>query len=92
LIEDYALSPAPDMLFELIGFLVGGERRKKARLLAKGGDPDGDAASFDVLAALETFGPIHPDPEGVPRMPRAAAAAALFDRLLAAGDAQARST
>jgi sulfite reductase (NADPH) flavoprotein alpha-component len=63
LIEDYALSPAPDMLFELIGFLAGGERRKKARLLAKGGDPDGDAATFDVLAALETFGPIHPDPE-----------------------------
>jgi len=63
LIEDYALSPAPDMLFELIGFLVGGERRRKAKLLAKGGDPDGDAASFDVLAALETFGPIHPDPE-----------------------------
>jgi len=63
LIEDYALGAAPDMLFELIGFLVGGERRKKARLLAKGGDPDGDAAGFDVLAALETFGPIHPDPE-----------------------------
>ena len=63
LIEDYALSPAPDMLFELIGVLVGGERRRKAKLLAKGGDPDGDAASFDVLAALETFGPIHPDPE-----------------------------
>ena len=63
LIEDYALGTAPDMLFELIGFLAGGERRKKARSLAKGSDPDGDAASFDVLAALETFGPIHPDPE-----------------------------
>jgi len=63
LIEDYALAPAPDILFELIGVLVGGERRRKAKLLAKGGDPDGDAASFDVLAALETFGPIHPDPE-----------------------------
>ena len=63
LIEDYALGAAPDMLFELIGFLVGGERRRKAKLLAKGGDPDGDAATLDVLAALETFGPIHPDPE-----------------------------
>ena len=51
------------MLFELIGVLVGGERRRKAKLLAKGSDPDGDAASFDVPAALETFGPIHPDPE-----------------------------
>jgi sulfite reductase (NADPH) flavoprotein alpha-component len=63
LIEDYALGAAPDMLFELIGFLVGGERRRKAKLLAKGSDPDGDAAAFDVLAALQTFGPIHPDPE-----------------------------
>ena len=88
LIEDYALAPAPDMLFELIGFLAGGERRKKARLLAKGGDPDGDAATFDVLAALETFGPDPPRSGSVPRMPRAAAAAALFDRLLAAGDAR----
>ena len=43
--------------------LVGGERRKKAKLLAKGEDPDGDAATLDVLAALETFGPVHPDPE-----------------------------
>jgi sulfite reductase (NADPH) flavoprotein alpha-component len=63
LIEDYELGAAPDMLFELIGVLVGGDRRRKAKLLAKGGDPDGDATSFDVLAALETFGPIHPDPE-----------------------------
>ena len=63
LIEDYALGPAPDMLFELIGYLTGGAKRKKAKLLAKGEDPDGDAATFDVLAALETLGPVHPDPE-----------------------------
>ena len=63
LIEDYALGTAPDMLFELISYMVGGERRRKAKLLAKGGDPDGDAASLDVLAALEKFGPLHPDPE-----------------------------
>jgi sulfite reductase (NADPH) flavoprotein alpha-component len=63
LIEDYALCSAPDMLFELISYLVGGERRKKAKLLAKGGDPDGDAAMFDVLHALQSFGPVHPDPE-----------------------------
>ena len=63
LIEDYALGPAPDALFELIGYLAGGAKRKKAKLLAKGEDPDGDAATFDVLAALEALGPIHPDPE-----------------------------
>jgi sulfite reductase (NADPH) flavoprotein alpha-component len=63
LIEDYALGSAPDMLFELISYLTSGAKRRKAKLLAKGEDPDGDAASFDVLAALESFGPIHPDPE-----------------------------
>jgi sulfite reductase (NADPH) flavoprotein alpha-component len=63
LIEDYALGAAPDMLFELISYMVGGARRQKAKLLAKGGDPDGDAATLDVLAALEKFGPLHPDPE-----------------------------
>ncbi len=63
LIEDYALGTAPDMLFELISYMVGGERRKKAKVLAKGGDPDGDASTLDVLSALEKFGPLHPDPE-----------------------------
>lgn len=63
LIEDMSLSPAPDALFELISFIVGGERRAKARALAKGDDPDGDAATLDVLAALEKFPGVRPDPE-----------------------------
>ena len=63
LIEDYALGLAPDMLFELMSYLVGGERRQKAKALAKGQDPDGDAATLDVLAALEKLGPVRPDPE-----------------------------
>jgi sulfite reductase (NADPH) flavoprotein alpha-component len=63
LIEDTSLYPAPDALFELISFLTGGERRRRARALAKGEDPDGDAATLDVLAALEKFPGIHPDPE-----------------------------
>ncbi|MGH6735003.1 MAG: sulfite reductase subunit alpha [Methyloceanibacter sp.] len=63
LIDDTALAPAPDALFELISYLTGGERRKKAKELAKGGDPDGDAETLDVLAALEKFPGIHPDPE-----------------------------
>ena len=63
LIEDYALGLAPDMLFELMGYLVGGERRRKAKALARGEDPDQDAATLDVLATLETFAPVHPDPE-----------------------------
>lgn len=63
LIEDTALAPAPDALFELISYLTGGERRRKAKALAKGEDPDGDAETLDVLEALEKFPGIHPDPE-----------------------------
>lgn len=63
LISDYALGLAPDMLFEFASYLVGGARRQKLKALAKGLDPDGDAATFDVLKVLETFGPMHPDPE-----------------------------
>ncbi len=84
LIEDYALGLAPDMLFELMSYLVGGERRQKAKALAKGEDPDGDAATLDVLAVLEKFAPVHPDPGSVRGMPGAAAAAPLFHRLLPA--------
>ena len=58
-----SLSPAPDMLFELISHLTGGERKQKAKRLAAGGDPDGDAATLDVLAALHKFQRLRPDPE-----------------------------
>ncbi len=63
LIEDTSLSPAPDALFQLISYLTGGERKRKAQALSKGQDPDGDAATMDVLAALEKFSGLHPDPE-----------------------------
>lgn len=61
--KDVSLSPAPDSLFQLISLLVGGERRKKANALAAGEDPDGDAATLDVLAALKKFEGVRPDPE-----------------------------
>jgi sulfite reductase (NADPH) flavoprotein alpha-component len=51
------------MLFELISYLTGGERRQKAKRLAAGEDPDGDATTLDVLAALHKFPGIRPDPE-----------------------------
>ena len=63
--EDLSLSPAPDSLFELISCLVGGERRQKARLLAAGEDPDGDAETLDVLGALHKFPGLRPDPEAL---------------------------
>ncbi|HEY4774552.1 MAG TPA: sulfite reductase subunit alpha [Xanthobacteraceae bacterium] len=63
LFDSLSLSPAPDMLFQLISYLTGGTRRQLAKALAGGEDPDGDAASLDVLAALEKFPGIRPDPE-----------------------------
>jgi len=63
LLEDVSLGVAPDMLFELISYMVGGERKAKAKALAQGEDPDGDAATLDVLAAVEKFPGIRPDPE-----------------------------
>ena len=82
LTDGVSLSPAPDMLFQLISYLTGGDRRQKAKALASGGDPDGDAATLDVLAALQKFPGIRPDPEAFiesldPLQPRA-----LFDRVV----------
>jgi sulfite reductase (NADPH) flavoprotein alpha-component len=51
------------MLFQLISYITGGERRQKAKALASGENPDGDAATLDVLAAIEKFRGIRPDPE-----------------------------
>lgn len=61
--REVCLKSAPDALFTLVSYLVGGERKAKARALANGEDPDGDAATLDVLAALEKFPGIRPDPE-----------------------------
>ena len=63
LIDGVSLSPAPDMLFQLFSYISGGERKVKAKRLASGEDPDGDAASMDVLAALQKFSNLRPDPE-----------------------------
>ena len=63
LLNDVSLSPAPDTLFELISFVTGGAQREKARALASGDDPDGDAANLDVLAALQKFSGVRPHPE-----------------------------
>jgi sulfite reductase (NADPH) flavoprotein alpha-component len=63
LTDSVSLGLAPDMLFQLISYITGGERRQKAKALAAGEDPDGDAKTLDVLAALEKFPGIRPDPE-----------------------------
>jgi sulfite reductase (NADPH) flavoprotein alpha-component len=63
LIDGVSLSPAPDMLFQLLSYISGGERKQKAKRLAAGEDPDGDAATLDVLAALQKFPNLRPDPE-----------------------------
>jgi sulfite reductase (NADPH) flavoprotein alpha-component len=61
--DDVSLAPAPDTLFELISFITGGAQREKARALAQGEDPDGDAATLDVMAALQKFSGMRPHPE-----------------------------
>jgi len=58
-----SLAPAPDSLFELLSFITGGAQREKARALAQGEDPDGDAATLDVMAALQKFSGVRPHPE-----------------------------
>jgi len=63
LADDVSLAPAPDSLFELLSFITGGALREKARALAQGEDPDGDAASLDVMAALQKFSGVRPHPE-----------------------------
>ncbi|MGM4892104.1 sulfite reductase subunit alpha [Tardiphaga sp. 839_C3_N1_4] len=60
---DVSLAPAPDSLFELMSYLTGGVQRAKARALAQGEDPDGDAATLDVMAALQKFSGVRPHPE-----------------------------
>src|SRR5204863_2090999 len=61
--DQVSLSPAPDALFQLFSYITGGEKKLKARALSSGEDPDGDAATIDVLAALHKFPGIRPDPE-----------------------------
>ncbi|MEP9369372.1 sulfite reductase subunit alpha [Xanthobacter sp. VNH20] len=63
LAREVCLGAAPDALFHLISYITGGARKAKAKALAAGEDPDGDAATLDVLAALEKFPGIRPDPE-----------------------------
>jgi sulfite reductase (NADPH) flavoprotein alpha-component len=63
LTDDVSLSPAPDSLFELLSYLTGGKQRDKARALAQGEDPDGDAATLDVMAVLQKFSGVRPHPE-----------------------------
>jgi sulfite reductase (NADPH) flavoprotein alpha-component len=63
LTDDVSLSPAPDSLFELLSYLTGGKLRDKARALAQGEDPDGDAATLDVMAGLQKFSNVRPHPE-----------------------------
>jgi sulfite reductase (NADPH) flavoprotein alpha-component len=61
--DEVSLAPAPDSLFELLSYITGGAQREKARALAQGEDPDGDAATLDVMAALQKFSAVRPHPE-----------------------------
>ena len=88
LIDGVSLGAAPDMLFQLFSYITGGERRQKAKALAAGEDPDGDAATLDVLAAIQKFSGRAARSGSLRRSARSAAATALFDRVLAQGRPQ----
>jgi sulfite reductase (NADPH) flavoprotein alpha-component len=63
LTSDVSLGLASDTLFQLYSYITGGERRQKAKALASGENPDRDAETLDVLATMEKFAPVKPDPE-----------------------------
>jgi sulfite reductase (NADPH) flavoprotein alpha-component len=63
LTHDVSLGAAPDSLFQLYSYITGGDRRRKAKALSAGENPDGDANTLDVLATVEKFAGIRPDPE-----------------------------
>jgi sulfite reductase (NADPH) flavoprotein alpha-component len=63
LTHDVSLGDAPDSLFQLYSYITGGDRRRKAKALSAGEDPDGDARTLDVLATVEKFAGSRPDPE-----------------------------
>lgn len=63
LAEEVSLGIAPDSLYELFSYISGGADRARARALARGEDPDGDAAQLDVLAVLQKFPRVRPHPE-----------------------------
>ncbi len=63
LIDGVSLGAAPDMLFQLYSYITGGARRQAAKALSTGDNPDGDAETLDVLAAIQKFRGTRPDPE-----------------------------
>jgi sulfite reductase (NADPH) flavoprotein alpha-component len=65
LTQDVSLGAAPDSLFQLYSYIAGGDRRRKAKALSAGEDPDGDAKTLDVLATMEKFAGSRPDPEAL---------------------------
>jgi len=66
LIEDAALWPAPDALFELLATLATDPaQRAKLTAMSQGDDPDGDLDCLDVLAALEKFPALVPAPRAL---------------------------
>ena len=85
LIDGVSLSPAPDMLFQLFSYITGGERRQKAKALGvrRGSgrrcrDARRAGRAREIPRRPARSGSLH-------RGARAAAAAALFDLVVAQG-------
>ena len=88
--DGVSLSPAPDMLFQLISFLTGGDRRKTAKALASGQDPDGDAATPRRAGGLAEIRRDKARSRSLRRSARPLAAARLFDLVLAQNECRPR--
>ena len=87
LTSEVSLAPAPDSLFELLSFITGGAQREKARALAQGEDPDGDAADARRDGGAAEILRRAPASRSLCRGAGAAATAALFDLVVAQCDA-----
>ena len=83
LTDGVSLSPAPDMLFQLISYITGGDKRKKARALANGEDPDGGRRHARRARGAGKIPRHPPRSRGADRGARSIAAAALFDLVVA---------
>ena len=85
LIDGVSLSPAPDMLFQLFSYITGGERRQEGQGTRRRRGPGRRRRNPRRAGRDREIRRRAARPRGVHRGARSAAAAALFDLVLAQG-------
>ena len=91
LTDGVSLAPAPDMLFQLFSYITGGERRQKAKALARRRRSRRRCRHPRRARRDREISRHAPRPGSLHRGARSAAAAALLDRVLAQGRSRAAS-